>query len=106
NGDHIFPAKLAAIRSARHTLTYAEYFYAEGPVAADIARALAERCRAGVQVRMLVDGIGALSMKRGDREIIARGGCRGVTLRPLGPLAPRRDNHRNHRRVLVVDGRV
>jgi len=30
NGDAIFPAKLAAIRAARTTINYAEYFYAEG----------------------------------------------------------------------------
>jgi len=106
NGDEIFPAKLAAIRSARTSITYAEYFYAEGPVAGEIAEALAERCRAGVQARVLVDGVGALSMKREHRRTIESAGCRFATFRPIGPLAFHRNNHRNHRRVLVVDGRV
>ena len=106
NGDQIFPAKLAAIRSARASITYAEYFYAEGPIAAEIAQALAERCRAGVQARVLVDGVGALSMKREHRRTIEDGGCRLATFRPIGPLALRRNNHRNHRRGLVVDGRL
>src|SRR5262245_33304073 len=37
NGDQIFPAKIAVIRSARTSLSYAEYFYAEGEPAADFA---------------------------------------------------------------------
>ncbi|HEY3190086.1 MAG TPA: phospholipase D-like domain-containing protein [Solirubrobacteraceae bacterium] len=106
NGDQILPAKLAVIRSARASLTYAEYFFAEGPPAAEIAEALAERCRAGVPARVLLDGVGALSMKPEQRQTIERGGCRVVTFRPLGPLAIRRNNHRNHRRALVADGRV
>jgi cardiolipin synthase len=106
NGDEIFPAKLAAIRSARTSITYAEYFYAEGPVAGEIAEALAERCRAGVQARVLVDGVGVLSMQREHRQTIESAGCRFATFRPIGPFAFRRNNHRNHRRALVVDGRV
>jgi cardiolipin synthase len=106
NGEQIFPAKLAAIRSARSSITYAEYFYAEGPVAGEIAEALAERCRAGVPAKILLDGVGALSMKSEHRKTMERAGCHVATFRPIGPLAIRRNNHRNHRRVLVTDGRV
>jgi cardiolipin synthase len=106
NGDQIFPAKLSTIRSARTSITYAEYFYAEGPVAAEIAEALAERCRAGVQAKILLDGVGALSMNKEHRRTIEGAGCRLATFRPIGPFAIRRNNHRNHRRVLVVDGRL
>jgi cardiolipin synthase len=106
NGDRIFPAKLAAIRSAKRSITYAEYFYAEGEPGAQIAEALAERCRNGVVARVLLDGVGALSMEETHRRTMERAGCRVVTFRPVGRLTIRRHNNRNHRRVLVVDGRV
>jgi cardiolipin synthase A/B len=106
NGDQIFPAKLAAIRSARLSITYAEYFYAEGEPGAAIASALAERCRAGVPALILLDGVGALTMESAHRETMERAGCRVVTFRPLGRFTIRRHNNRNHRRILVVDGRV
>ena len=48
NGDEIFPAKLRAIPSARKSINYAQYVFDEGEPPADIARALSERCRAGV----------------------------------------------------------
>jgi cardiolipin synthase len=107
NGDEIFPAKLAAIRSARTTITYAEYFYADGGPARDIAEALAERCRAGVTAHILLDGFGTLSMPREYLKLLGGAGCHLATFRPLGRwVSVGRHNKRNHRRVLVADGRV
>lgn len=106
NGERIFPAKIAAIRAARASITYAEYFYAEGDPGAQIAEALADRCRAGVPARVLLDGVGALSMETAHRETIEKAGCKVMTFRPIGRLGIRRQNNRNHRRILVVDGRI
>ena len=39
NGEQTFPAQLAAIRAAQKTVTYAQYFYEDGPVSRDIAEA-------------------------------------------------------------------
>src|SRR5207253_9437595 len=60
NGEQTFPAQLELIRSAQQTITYAQYFYADGPVSRDIADALAERCRVGVGVSVLLDAFGAI----------------------------------------------
>ena len=40
NGDQIFPAQLEAIRAARQTISYAQYFYTEGEIGRTIAEAL------------------------------------------------------------------
>jgi cardiolipin synthase len=106
NGDAIFPAKLAAIRSARERIDYAEYFWSEGPIGAQIAEALAERCRAGVRANVLLDGVGAFGMPTEHVETMTRAGCRVETFRPLARWSLRRHNNRNHRRILLVDGRV
>jgi cardiolipin synthase len=107
NGDQIFPAKLAAIRSAQTSITYAEYFYADGEPAREIAEALAERCRAGVAAHILLDGVGTLSMPRQYVKLLKEAGCKVATFRPLGRwVSLGRHNKRNHRRVLVADGRV
>ena len=47
NGDEIFPAILAAIRSAESTITYAQYFYEQGEMPEQIAVAFAERSGPG-----------------------------------------------------------
>jgi cardiolipin synthase A/B len=112
NGDQIFPAQLDAIRSARKTITYAQYFYEEGPIGREIAEALADRCRAGVRAYILLDGFGTLQMPAAYRETMERAGCAVATFRPLSPFSllaafgVGSDNKRNHRRILVVDGRV
>ena len=112
NGDQIFPAQLEAIRSARVTINYAQYFYEEGPIGREISEALAERCRAGVRGHILLDGFGALAMPAAYRETMTQAGCEVATFRPLSPLTllgvfgVGRDNKRNHRRMLVVDGQI
>ena len=106
NGDEIFPAMIDAVRKARKTITFANFMYEDGTVARDFAAALAERCRAGVTAYVLLDAVGSKGMPREYRETLIGAGCRLEFYRPLNPLAIKRFNNRNHRRVLVVDGTV
>jgi cardiolipin synthase A/B len=112
NGDQIFPAQLEAIRSARQTISYAQYYYEEGPIGQEIAEALAERCRAGIRGHILLDGFGTVLMPTAYWETMTQAGCEVATFRPLSPLSLLaavgfgRDNKRNHRRILVVDGQI
>lgn len=112
NGDQIFPAILTAIRSADQTITYAQYFYEEGAMPRQIAEALADRCRAGIRAHVLLDGFGALQIPVAYLEMMRHAGCEVTIFRPLSPLVMLspfgfgKENNRNHRRILVVDGRV
>ncbi len=107
NGEQTFPAQLEVIRSATKTITYAQYFYEDGLVSKDIASALAERCRAGIGVNVLLDAFGTFAMPGEYKELMKQSGCHVATFRPLRRLWPgARTNNRNHRRILVVDGRV
>jgi len=106
NGEEIFPALIESIQSAHKTITYAQYFYEDGPVSRDIANALSERGLAGVGVNVLLDAFGALGIPGEYVDMMRRAGCHVEFFRPLGPLAWHRANNRNHRRILVVDGRV
>jgi len=106
NGDEIFPAMLAAIREARTTITFANFVYEKGDIAGDMAEALAERCRAGVGVNVLLDAVGSNGMPKKYRQLMERAGCHVASYHSINPFAIKRINHRNHRRVLVVDGRI
>jgi len=106
NGEQIFPALVTAIKSAKKTITYAQYYYEDGPVARDVAEALAERCRAGVGVNVLLDSFGSISMPGQYVDLMRASGCHVTWFRPLSAFALRRYNNRNHRRILVIDGRV
>jgi cardiolipin synthase A/B len=106
NGDQIFPAQLKAIRSAKKTITYAQYFYEDGPPARDIVEAIAERCLRGVRGHVLLDGAGSINMPPEFREKLEKAGCEVAIFHPLESLAVYELDNRNHRRILVVDGRI
>ena len=106
NGEQIFPAQLEAIRSAQTTFTYAQYFYETGPPARALVKAMSERCRAGIRGHVLVDGIGSLAMPAELRDSLTEAGCEVATFHPVDVQSLGEINYRNHRRILVVDGRI
>jgi len=71
-----------------------------------MAAALAERCRAGVRVHLLLDAVGSNQMPDEYRSLMKDAGCSFALFHSLNPFAIKRIHHRNHRRILVVDGRV
>jgi cardiolipin synthase len=71
-----------------------------------MAEALAERCRAGVGVNILLDAVGSSRIPKALRETWKSAGCHFAFFHAVNPFTIRRINHRNHRRILVVDGRV
>ena len=112
NGDQTFPAMLKAIRGARKTINYAQYLYQDGAIAYEVAEAFAERCRAGVQVNLLIDSHGGSKMPGDIAELWLNSGCRMEWFRRIKilqfitPWELLRYNYRNHRRILVIDGEI
>ncbi|MFJ9119411.1 phosphatidylserine/phosphatidylglycerophosphate/cardiolipin synthase family protein [Streptomyces sp. NPDC102394] len=103
NGDQIFPAMLGAIRSARHTIDMMTFVYWRGQIARDFARALADRARAGVRVRLLLDGFGAQKIEQRLLEEMDDAGVQVAWFRRPVWLSPFKQNHRCHRKALIVD---
>jgi cardiolipin synthase len=112
NGDQIFPAMLQAIRGAQKSITYQQYFFEDGAVAHDIAEAFAERCRAGVKVKLLIDSLGGGSMPQDIPDLWKKSGCqlewfeRIKVFQFITPWELLNYNHRSHRRILVIDGKI
>jgi cardiolipin synthase len=106
NGDELFPALLEAIKSARRSITFTQYVYEKGAISERVAEALAERCRAGVGVNVLLDYTGSLRFPNGYSKILKTSGCHLAWFHPLNPWQPNRFNKRTHRRLVVVDGRL
>ncbi|MFF7176933.1 phospholipase D-like domain-containing protein [Streptomyces sp. NPDC008121] len=106
NGDEIFPAMLDSIRSAEHTVDMMTFVYWKGDIARDFAYALAERARAGVRVRLLLDGFGSRLIEKELLREMRRAGVQVAWFRKPLYLSPLKQNHRCHRKVLVVDEQV
>ncbi|GFM97801.1 cardiolipin synthase B [Streptomyces fulvorobeus] len=103
NGDAIFAAMLGAIRDAEHTVDMMTFVYWRGDIARDFAEALAERARAGVRVRLLLDGFGSRLIEQGQLDMMSEAGVKVAWFRKPLHLSPFKQNHRCHRKVLVVD---
>ncbi|MDO9003749.1 MAG: phospholipase D-like domain-containing protein [Aquabacterium sp.] len=106
NGDEIFPAMLADIRSAQASITFETYIYWSGAIGQQFADALAERAKHGVKVHVLLDWVGSAKM---EDELLDEMRQAGVQIRRFHPphwTHLGRMNNRTHRKLLVVDGRV
>jgi cardiolipin synthase len=103
NGDEIFPAMLAAIEDAVHTIDLLTFVYWRGEIGTRFAEALAERARDGVRVRVLLDAWGSRPISRALTDLMEDAGVRVRWFRPLHRLEPSKMNHRTHRKVMIVD---
>ena len=106
DGPATYAAMFEAIRGSRRSIDLQSFIFDEvehgGSRLTDL---LAERASAGVSIRVLVDGVGS----RGAGKILEQLTAAGVTtcvFNPVGRslLRPARLNHRDHRKIVVVDG--
>lgn len=109
NGDAIFPAMLAEIRAARRTINCETYIYWSGTTGRAFTDAFIERARAGVKVRVLLDWFGSVRI---DAQSLRDLRDAGVDVRNYHAFhiydfySYRQINHRTHRKLLIIDGRV
>ena len=105
NGDEFFPALHEALKGAKQSINFAVYIWEEGKASDGVFAILIERARAGVQVRVLLDGLGGNAPDE-DIERLKEAGGKVKVFRAarLGKLS--RFHKRNHRRTIVVDGSV
>jgi len=106
NGDEFYPVMLEAIESAGLSITMEQYIYWDGEVGRRFAEAFAEKARDGVPVKLLVDAIGSSTLGSEIFTILEAGGCQLAWFRPIHWFTLHRANHRDHRKSLIIDGRV
>jgi cardiolipin synthase A/B len=106
NGDEIFPCYLRTIREAQESVCLLTYVYWRGDIAHDVADALCERARAGVDCNVLIDAVGGMKLEPELLERMTDAGVRVCRFRPVKAYAVKRLANRTHRKILVADGRV
>lgn len=106
NGDEGFSAMLAAIELAERTITFTTYIFDRDPAGRRFVDAFGRAAQRGVKVRVLVDAVGA---RYSFPTILGDLRRAGVTVARFNPtFFPWRwaySQLRNHRKILVVDGR-
>ncbi len=104
NGEGLFPCMIDALRHAQRSINLETYLFVDGAIARELADVLIERARAGVEVRVLVDGVGA---RMGPlSEEMRKNGVQVRTYKPIKLYTVHRIQDRTHRRLVVIDGLV
>ena len=107
NGENAFPPMLAAIDAAQRSVWLATYIFETDPVGQQFIDALAKATARGVEVRVLVDGVGEWYSWPHAVKLLRRAGVRAARFLPPQLLPPRLAlNLRNHRKLLIVDGQI
>lgn len=107
NGDEFFPAMLEDISRARKTITFESYIWSSGEISDRFIEALTERAQAGVKVHVLVDGMGTLKFADQDQRRLLEAGVEFLMYgREHWYEFKPNINHRTHRKLLIVDGRI
>jgi len=107
NGDEAYPAMLEAIGQARQTVSFITYIFDRDAVGLAFARALGAAARRGVEVRVLIDGMGIRYSWPTIRHTLRREGVTCALFLPSLALWHLMSlNMRTHRKILVTDGRL
>lgn len=106
-GDEAYPAMLDAIDGAEHTIGLSTYIFDQDAAGEPFVDALEAAQDRGVEIRVLLDAVGALySSPRTPTVLSSRGIENATFLRSLLPWRAPFINLRNHRKLLLVDGRM
>jgi cardiolipin synthase len=110
NGDAAFPEMLAAIASAERQILLEMYWFGSDRIGRKFATALATAAQRGVEVSIIFDAVGSVGASDEMFAELERAGAQVIEYNPIAPWKRRfrlsRLTRRDHRKILVVDGRV
>jgi len=107
NGDEAYPVMLEAINQAEKSIAMLSYIFDNDQAGQAFQDALVNAQARGVEVRVLIDHVGSRYSKPTMVEELTEAGLTVATFLPaFAPLMLKYANLRNHRKILVVDGRI
>ena len=110
NGPATYAAMFAAIRGAKDSINLETYIFDDDDAGRKFSELLLERQAAGVQVNIIHDSVGSLLTPAAFFDRLKQAGIQVLEFNPMNPMAGNKSewllNNRDHRRQLVVDGRV
>jgi cardiolipin synthase len=104
DGPNFYPAMLDAIRAAKRSIIMECYIFLPGKIGGEFIDALSERARNGVNVTVVVDAIGSLTLWGKPVARLRAAGVRIASYQSLRWYSLHRINNRTHRELMVIDG--
>ncbi|PJI27651.1 cardiolipin synthase [Prevotella intermedia] len=107
SGYEFFPALLAEISKAKHHIHIVSYIIDDDPLGRLLRDALIDKARKGIEVRLLFDDVGSWKTPNRFFEQMREEGIEVHPFMPVRfPAFTGKVNYRNHRKIIVIDGKV
>ncbi len=107
DGYAFFPELLKDIAQATHHIHINMYIFEEDALGRLVADALMDKARQGVKVRLIYDDVGCWRVSNSFFEEMRKAGVEVASFLPVRfPSFTSKVNYRNHRKIIVIDGRV
>ncbi len=107
NGEQKFPNVLDTLKSAEHFIHLEYYIYEDDEIGRAIENILVQKVKSGVKVRFIYDDFGSHSVRKRMAENLREA---GVEIFPFSKVVfwrlANRLNYRNHRKIIIIDGRI
>jgi cardiolipin synthase len=109
DGPATYKAMFAAMRKARDHINVETYIFEDDDVGREFADVLIAMSRKGVKVKLIYDSVGSLGTPKEFFDHLRKEGIAVVEFNPVNPLTAKKEwllNNRDHRKLMIVDGRV
>jgi cardiolipin synthase len=107
NGEQKFPELLEVIQLAKNHIHLEYYIYEYDNIGTQLVELLIEKARAGVEVRFIYDDFGSPSIKKKTEKRMQEAGIEVFPFHKVRLyLLANRINYRNHRKIVVIDGKT
>ncbi|ANS77032.1 cardiolipin synthase [Paenibacillus yonginensis] len=107
DGEETFPSMLEAMEQAQDHIHIEFYIFRSDMIGSRFKDVMIRKAREGVKVRLLCDGLGSVKLKKRFIGELKEAGVEfHYFLPPWIALLDKRVNYRNHRKIVVIDGRI
>lgn len=107
SGEEFFVTFIAELKKARHFIFIEFFIIREGLMWNTILSILEKKVQEGVEVRVMYDDAGCLAtLPYNYRETLRKKGIKCQVFNPFTPLIEIRMNHRDHRKIVIIDGYI
>ncbi len=105
-GKEALDAMYSEIEKAVHHIHLQSYIIVDDKTGERFKNLLIKKARSGVEVRLIYDGVGSISLKKDFREELEQAGIEVLVFSPVRFSLKAMINYRNHRKILVIDGKT
>ena len=107
NGEEKFPEVLKELQNAKHHIHIEYYIYEDDEIGRAIEKILIEKAKSGVEVRFIYDDFGSASIRKTLAKRLRENGVKAFPFYKIKLIKlANRLNYRNHRKIIVIDGRI